>query len=129
LERECSREGETSGILDATDAAWTFALANFRAGREYEIESRPSTDKHQVVVQGQPEDEYVFDAMTGNLLSWNRTFFVNGAKDSTIKTECRWLQHEFDVPLADTVFGWKTPTDATKVAPEKLDFETFLVQP
>lgn len=122
-------EGETTWMYDATDGAWNLALAMFGAGRQFEIENQVVDGQEQILVRSQPEDEYVFDAKTGDLKSYQRTVSLEGQESYITRVECRWLQHEFDVPLADSVFEWKTPDGAEKVAPEKIDFEDYLQGP
>lgn len=120
-------EGETTPTFDLVDGSWMIALAMFGAGREFEIEHQVVGGQNQIRVQSQPEDEYIFDAKIGDLLSYNRTVSLQGIED--VKVEVRWLQHEFDVPLADSVFEWKAPDGAAKVAPEKMNFQDFLGGP
>ena len=122
-------EGETTLMFDAVHGPWMIALAMFGAGRKFEIEDLTVDGQDQVLVRSKPEDEYVFDAKTGDLKSYTRTVALEREEDYITRMEGRWLQHEFNVPLADALFDWKTPDGTEKVAPEKISIEAYLVGP
>ncbi len=120
-------EGDTSEMFDVTEAAWTFALAMFGAKREFETETWDVGGQEQIVVQDKLKNQYTFDAETGDLLIWNHTVSLGGGY--RVQVETRWLQHGFDVLLADSLFKWKAPAGAKKVAPESMDFGAYLNAP
>lgn len=119
-------EGDTSWMWEAASDTWVFALAMFGAGKQFEVEHLVVGERDQIVVRGKPEDEYLFDGETGDLQSYTRTLFLEERAGYSIKVELRWLQSEFDAPLADSVFEWKAPDGAAKVAPASMDFEVYL---
>lgn len=116
-ESDQKKSGDPTLSSSMTRLAWMLALASgLSRGNQSKIERKTVDGQDRLSLQILLGNEYILDANNGNLQSWK----VSSANETT---EVHWLETEFDVPLPDSTFGWKTPEGATQVTPENAVFK------